>query len=119
MIDLTYNPIIPADYKSRRERTSLRSLSLRGCLFHVSSIQRRGSGQHHQQRQQGLRPVSQAAAQIRRGAHSASALPVARSASSVPSSGASQQVTLSHTRFTPASAQSFSQERIHSPSPQP
>ena len=28
MIDFTYNPIIPADYKSRRERTSLRSLSL-------------------------------------------------------------------------------------------
>lgn len=29
----TYNPIIPADYKSRRERTSLRNLSLFGVLF--------------------------------------------------------------------------------------
>ena len=28
MIDFTHNPIIPADYKSPRERTSLRSLSL-------------------------------------------------------------------------------------------
>ena len=27
MIDFTYNPIISADYKSQRERTSLRSLS--------------------------------------------------------------------------------------------
>ena len=27
MIDFTYNPIIPADYKSQRERTSSRSLS--------------------------------------------------------------------------------------------
>ena len=33
MIDFTYNPIIPADYKSQRERTSLRSLSLLGYLF--------------------------------------------------------------------------------------
>lgn len=28
MIDFTYNPIISADYKSPRERTSLQSLSL-------------------------------------------------------------------------------------------
>ena len=33
MINFTYNPIIPADYKSQRERTSLRSLSLLGYLF--------------------------------------------------------------------------------------
>ena len=33
MIDFTYNPIIPADYKSKRERTSLRSLSLPGSPF--------------------------------------------------------------------------------------
>ena len=33
MIDFTYNPIIPADYKSQRERPSLRSLSLRPVLF--------------------------------------------------------------------------------------
>ena len=61
----------------------------------------------------------QAAAQERNGGHSASVLPMARSASSAASSGASQQVTLSQTRLMPASAQSFSQERIHSPSPQP
>ena len=51
--------------------------------------------------------------------HSTNALPKARQASSAASSGASQQVTLSHTRFSPASPQSFSQLRIHSPSPQP
>ena len=51
--------------------------------------------------------------------HSTNALPRARQASSAASSGASQQVTLSHTRFSPASPQSFSQLRIHSPSPQP
>ena len=33
MIDFTYNPIIPADYKSPRERTSLRSLSLYWPFF--------------------------------------------------------------------------------------
>lgn len=33
MIDFTYNPITPADYKSPRERTSLRSLPLGGVLF--------------------------------------------------------------------------------------
>ena len=32
MIDFTYNSIILTDYKSQRERTSLRSLSL-GCPF--------------------------------------------------------------------------------------
>ena len=38
MIDSTYNPIIPADYKSQRERTSLRSLSLGTVLaFYVNS----------------------------------------------------------------------------------
>ena len=51
--------------------------------------------------------------------HSTNALPKARQASSAASSDASQQVTLSHTRFSPASPQSFSQLRIHSPSPQP
>ena len=51
--------------------------------------------------------------------HSTNALPKARQASSAASSGASQQVTLSHTRVSPASPQSFSQLRIHSPSPQP
>ena len=40
-------------------------------------------------------------------------------AASTSSSGASQQVMLSHTRLMPASSQSFSQLRIHSPSPQP
>lgn len=33
MIDFTYNPITPADYKSPRERTSLRSLPLGGFFF--------------------------------------------------------------------------------------
>lgn len=35
MIDFTYNSIILTDYKSQRERTSLRSLSLAGdfCFF--------------------------------------------------------------------------------------
>lgn len=51
--------------------------------------------------------------------HSASAFPSARQASSAASSGASQQITLSTARFTPASSQFFSQDRIHSPSPQP
>ena len=51
--------------------------------------------------------------------HSTNALPKARQASSAASSGVSVQITLSHTRFSPASAQSFSQLRIHSPSPQP
>ena len=38
MIDFTYDPIIPADYKSQRERTSLRSLSLGTVLaFYVNS----------------------------------------------------------------------------------
>ena len=43
MIDFTYDPIIPADYKSQRERTSLRSLSLLGyslgtvLAFYVNS----------------------------------------------------------------------------------
>lgn len=51
--------------------------------------------------------------------HSTNALPKARQASSAASSGVSVQITLSHTKFSPASAQSFSQIRIHSPSPQP
>ena len=51
--------------------------------------------------------------------HSAKALPSTRQASSAASSGVSVQITLSHTRFSPALAQSFSQLRIHSPSPQP
>ena len=38
---------------------------------------------------------------------------MARQASSVASSGVSQQMTLSHTRLMPASSQSFSQSRIH------
>lgn len=33
MIDYTYNPIIPADYKIRRERTSLRNLSLQALFL--------------------------------------------------------------------------------------
>ena len=33
MIDFTYNPIIPADYKSRMESTSLRILSLMKLVF--------------------------------------------------------------------------------------
>lgn len=36
MIVFPANPIIPADYKNRRERTSLRSLSLRFVAFTVS-----------------------------------------------------------------------------------
>ena len=51
--------------------------------------------------------------------HSTNALPKARQASSAVSSGASVQITLSQTRFTPALSQSLSQVRIHSPSPQP
>ena len=39
MIDFAYNPIIPADYKSQRERTSSRSLSLgRPFSVRVSSL---------------------------------------------------------------------------------
>ena len=37
MIDFTYNPIIPADYKSHGKRTSLRSLSLRGTFSIVAA----------------------------------------------------------------------------------
>ena len=44
MIDFTYNPIIPADYKSPRERTSLRSLSLGGLLFCCPSPHTAGRG---------------------------------------------------------------------------
>ena len=88
-----------------------------GVLF--SSAQHGGRGENGQQRQQRLPALPQAAAQECNGVHSASVLPMARSASSAASSGASQQVTLSQTRLMPASAQSFSQERIHSPSPQP
>ena len=51
--------------------------------------------------------------------HSANALPRARQASSAASSGVSVQITLSQTRLIPTSSQSFSQLRIHSPSPQP
>ena len=92
-----------------------------GALFicSCSIAQRSGRGEYGQQRQQRLPALPQAAAQERNGGHSASVLPMARSASSAASSGASQQVTLSQTRLMPASAQSFSQERIHSPSPQP
>ena len=44
MIDFTYNPIIPADYKSQRERTSLRSLSLGGTLYvHYKNNEYHGS----------------------------------------------------------------------------
>ena len=54
MIDFTYNPIIPADYKSPRERTSLRSLSpvsythLVGLKTVIASSYQAvsGSGQH-------------------------------------------------------------------------
>ena len=51
--------------------------------------------------------------------HSTNALPKARQASSAASSGVSVQITLSQTRLIPTSSQSFSQLRIHSPSPQP
>ena len=51
--------------------------------------------------------------------HSTNALPKARQASSAASSGVSVQITLSQTRLIPTSSQSFSQVRIHSPSPQP
>ena len=51
--------------------------------------------------------------------YSASALPIAVQAASASSSGASQQMTLSVKRLMFASSQDFSQERIHSPSPQP
>lgn len=51
--------------------------------------------------------------------HSTNALPRARQASSAASSGVSVQITLSQTRLIPTSSQSFSQVRIHSPSPQP
>ena len=51
--------------------------------------------------------------------HSTNALPRARQASSAVSPGVSVQITLSHTRFSPALSQSLSQVRIHSPSPQP
>ena len=90
-----------------------------GRFFICSIAQRSGREEYGQQRQQRLPALPQAAAQERNGGHSASVLPMARSASSAASSGASQQVTLSQTRLMPASAQSFSQERIHSPSPQP
>ena len=39
MIDFTYNPIIPADYKSQRERTSLRSLSLGRVTYVGGDVQ--------------------------------------------------------------------------------
>ena len=51
--------------------------------------------------------------------HSTNALPRAWQASGAVSSGVSVQITLSHTRFSPALSQSLSQVRIHSPSPQP
>ena len=40
MIDFTYNPIIPADYKSHGKRTSLRSLSLRSDVFYRRRLRR-------------------------------------------------------------------------------
>ena len=47
------------------------------------------------------------------------AAPKALHASVASSSGSSWQITLSHTRFAPASLQDSSQLRIHSPSPHP
>lgn len=47
------------------------------------------------------------------------AAPKALQASVASSSGSSWQITLSHTRFAPASLQDSSQLRIHSPSPHP
>ena len=87
-----------------------------GCF---SSVYHRCGGEGGQQRQQSLSPAPQTAAQEVQSVQAARVLPMARRDSSMASSGASQQITLSQTRFTPASAQSFSQERIHSPSPQP
>ena len=52
-------------------------------------------------------------------AHSASFRPRTRQASSAVSSGASQQMTLGTARPMLDSSQSFSQERIQSPLPQP
>lgn len=49
----------------------------------------------------------------------ASASPKALQAASAASSGASQQMTLSHTKTAPSFWQVSSQARIHSPSPQP
>lgn len=49
----------------------------------------------------------------------ASASPKALQAASAASSGASQQMTLSHTKTAPSFLQVSSQARIHSPSPQP
>lgn len=48
-----------------------------------------------------------------------SALPNCSQAFNASASGSSWQMTLSQTRTTPAARQSSSQERIHSPSPQP
>ena len=84
-----------------------------------SSVYHRCGGERGQQRQQRLPALPQTAAQEVQSVQAARVLPMARRASRAVSSGASQQITLSQTRFTPASAQSFSQERIHSPSPQP
>ena len=56
---------------------------------------------------------------VKRGGQPASTLPNSRQAASAASSGASQQVTLSQAREIPALPQSFSQSRIHWPSPQP
>lgn len=83
------------------KKAPLRPPGLRGAfhLYTTAAAERAG-----QQRQQRLPALPQTAAQKMQSVQDARVLPMARRDSSTASSGASQQITLSQTRFTPASA---------------